>query len=275
MDTPPASQKYEDQKAEVKWPVTLLTPQGPIDGITRSISVSHVNVASESPLPSEGEISLLVKTPENRALHMTGEVVSTAADDSDDDGKISSGVEVKLTSVSEPDKVFLCGIVAHSSENKDVQPEEREEAGSDGSKPASTDPDLEPEITDVNLVVSYKKGGKTVTAEVRRLSSKGCICFTKNPHRPGTAFSLKITNPKSNKSVRVDGSVASRNYFTADKHWGMSITFMNVGEKYTEKLRQILADPKQAPKKSVKSKYLNTFKGFVLDNLSKRGRFGR
>jgi len=50
---------------------------------------------------------------------------------------------------------------------------------------------------------------------------------------------------------------------------------MNVGEKYTEKLRQILADPKQSSKKSVKSKYLDTFKGFVLDNLSKRGRFGR
>ena len=263
METPPASQKCEDQKAEVIWPVTLLTSQGPTDGITSCISVSRVHVASESPLPSEGEISLLVKTPENRALHMTGEVVSTAVDDSDDDGKTSFGVEVKLTSVSESDRVFLCGIVANSFENKDVQPEELEEATSDGSKPASTDPNLEPEISDVNLVVSYKKGGKRVTAEVRRLSAKGCICFTKNPHRPGTAFSLKITNPKSNRSVRVDGSVASRNYFTADKHWGMSITFMNLGEKYTEELRQVLADPKQLSKKSVKSKYLDTFKGFV------------
>jgi hypothetical protein len=270
MDTPSASQKYEDQRAEVKWPVTLLTPQGPIEGITRSISVSHVYLASESPLPSEGEISLLVKTLENRALHMTGEVVSTAADDSDDNGKISFGVEVKLTSVSETDRVFLCGIVAHSSENKDIQQEERKEATSDGSKPASTDSDLEPEIFDLNLVVSYKKGGKMVTAEVRRLSSKGCICFTQNPHRPGTAFSLKITNPKSNKSARVDGSVASRNYFTADKHWGMSINFMNLSEEKKEQLQRVLANPKQAPKKSVKSKYLDTFKGFVLNKLPKK-----
>jgi len=275
MDTPPASQEYEDQRAEVKWPVTLLTPQGPIEGITRSISVSHVHVASESPLPSEGEISLLVKTLENRALHMTGEVVSTAADDSDDNGKISFGVEVKLTSVSETDRVFLCGIVAHSSENKDIQQEERKEATSDGSKPASTDSDLEPEIFDLNLVVSYKKGGKMVTAEVRRLSSKGCICFTKNPHRPGTAFSLKITNPKSNKSARVDGSVASRNYFTADKNWGMSINFLNLSQEKKEQLQQVLADPKQAPKKSVKSKYLGNFKGFVLDKLPKQKRFAR
>ena len=275
MDSPPASQKYEDQKAKVKWPVTLLTPQGPIDGITRSISVSHVNVASESPLPSEGEISLLVKTPENRALHMTGEVVSTAADDSDDDGKISSGVEVKLTSVSETDRVFLCGIVAHSSENKEVQPEEREEAGSDGSKPASTDPDLEPEITDVKLLVSYNKGGKLVTVEVSRFSLKGCVVFTKNPHRLGTAFSLKITNAKSNRSVQVDGSVASRNYFTDDKHWGMSINFMNLSEEKKEQLQQVLADTKQTSKKSVKSKYLDTFKGFVLDKLPKQKRFAR
>jgi hypothetical protein len=84
MDTSPASQKYEDQRAEVKWPVTLLTPHGPIDGTTEYISISRVHVASKSLLPSEGTISLLIKTPNHQALHMIGEVVNTAVNDSDD-----------------------------------------------------------------------------------------------------------------------------------------------------------------------------------------------
>jgi hypothetical protein len=274
MDTSPASQKYEDQRAEVKWPVTLLTPHGPIDGTTEYISISRVHVASKSLLPSEGTISLLIKTPNHQALHMTGEVVNTAVNDSDD-GTTSFGVELQLTSMSDTEKDFLYGIIAGSCEDKTVRPDKRKKITSDVSAPASTDPDFELDISDVKLLVSYNKGGKTVTAEVKRFSSKGCIVFTKNPHRLGTAFSLKITNVKSNRSFKVDGSVASRNYFTDDKHWGMSINFMNLSEEDTEELRQVLADPKQAPKKSVKSKYLDTFKGFVLNKLPKEGRFVR
>jgi len=274
MDTSSASQKYEDQRAEVKWPVTLLTPHGPIDGTTAYISISCVYVVSKFSLPSEGAISLLIKTPNHQALHMTGEVVNTTVNDSDD-GTTSFGVELQLSSMSDNEKEFLCGIIANSCKNKTVRPDKREKIASDVSAPAVTDPDFELDISDVKLLASYNKGGKKVTAEVRRFSSKGCIVFTKNPHRLGTAFSLKITNAKSNRSVQVDGSVASRNYFTDDKHWGMSINFMNLSEEDTEELRQVLANTKQTSKKSVKSKYLDTFKGFVLNKLPKGGRFAR
>jgi hypothetical protein len=274
MDTSSASKKHEDQKAKVKWPVTLLTPHGPIDGTTENISISSVYVASKFSLPSEGAISLLIKTPDHRALHMTGQVVTTTANDSDD-GTTSFGVELQLTSMSDYEKEFLYGIIANSCENKTVRPDKRENIKSDVSAPASTDTDSEADTSDVKLLVSYKKGGKTVTAEVTRFSSKGCIAFTKNPHRLGTVFSLKITNAKSKRSVQVDGSVTSRNYFIDDKRWGMSINFMNLCEEDTEKLRQVLTDQKQSSNKSVKSKYLDTLKGFVLNKLPKEGRFAR
>ena len=266
MDTSSASQKYEGHRAEVRWPVTLLTPHGPIDGTTEYISISRVYVTSKSSLPSEGAVSLLIKTPNRQALHMTGEVVNTAVNDSND-SMISSGVELQLASMSEPDREFLYGIIANSYESKIVRPDEREKIPSDAPVRASTDPDFEMDTSEVKLLVSYNKDGKTVTAEVRRFSPKGCIVFTKNPHRLGTAFSLKITNAKSNRSVQVDGSVASRNYFTDDKHWGMSINFMNLSEEKKEQLQQVLADAKQTSKKSVKSKYLDTLTGFVLNKL--------
>jgi hypothetical protein len=267
MDTSSAaSQKFKDQRVEVKWPVTLLTPHGPIDGTTESISISSVYITSKTSLPLEGTINLLIKTPNHQALHMTGEVVNMALDDSDD-STTSSGVELELTSMSEPDRELLYGIIANSYENKTVRGDKRKKITSDVSAPASTDPDFEIDTSEVKLLVSYNKGGKTVTADVTRFSPKGCIVFTKNPHRLGTAFSLKITNTKSKRSVQVDGSVASRNYFTDDKHWGMSINFMNLSEKDTEELRQVLTDPRKAPKKSVKSKYLDTLTGFVLNKL--------
>jgi hypothetical protein len=266
MDTSSASQIYENQRAEVKWPVTLLTPHGPIDGTTEYISISRVYVASKSSLLSEGAVSLLIKTPNHQTLHMTGEVVNIAANDSDD-GTTLFGVELQLTSMSDNEKEFLYGIIANSCENDIVRPYEGEKITSDVSVPASTAADFELDISDVKLLVSYNKGGKTVTAGVTRFSPKGCIVFTKNPHRLGTAFSMKITNAKSKRSVQVDGSVASRNYFTDDKHWGMSINFMNLSEEDMEELRQVITDQRKAPKKSVKSKYLDTLTGFVRNKL--------
>jgi hypothetical protein len=266
MDTSSASQIYESQRAEVKWPVTLLTSHGPIDGTTEYISISRVCVASKSSLPSEGAVSLLIKTPNNQALHMTGEVVNTVANDSDD-GTTSFGVELQLTSMSDNEKEVLSGIIANSCENQTVRKCEREKITSHVPVPASTAADSELDISDIKLLVSYNKGGKTVTADVTRFSPKGCIVFTKNPHRLGTAFSLKITNTKSKRSVQVDGSVASRNYFPDDKHWGMSINFMNLSKEGMEELRQVFTDQRKAPKKSVKSKYLDTLTGFVLNKL--------
>jgi hypothetical protein len=245
-----------------------MTPHGPIDGTTEYISISRVYVASKSSLPSEGAVSLLIKTPNHQALQMTGEVVNTVANDSDD-GTTSFGVELQLTSMSDNEKEVLCGIIANSYENKTVRPCQREKITSHVPAPASTAADSELDISDLKLLVSYNKGGKTVTADVTRFSPKGCIVYTKNPHGLGTAFSLKITNAKSKRSVQVDGSVASRNYFTDDKHWGMSINFMNLSEEAMEELRQVLTDQRKGPKKSVKSKYLDTLTGFVLNKLLK------
>ena len=63
MATPSAPEERQRQRAEVKWPVTLLTPHGPIEGETEYISLSRVLVVSKTSLPSEGDIALLIQAP--------------------------------------------------------------------------------------------------------------------------------------------------------------------------------------------------------------------
>ena len=98
MATSSASQKYEDQRAEVKWPVTLLTPHGPIEGETEYISLSRVLVASDTSFPSEGDIGLLIKAPNHQALHLSSKVVSATANNSDDSMNYFT-VELQFTGV--------------------------------------------------------------------------------------------------------------------------------------------------------------------------------
>jgi hypothetical protein len=268
MDTSSASQEYEDQIAEVKWPVTLLTPHGPIEGETEYISLSSVLVTSDTSLPSEGDIGLLIKAPNHQPLHLSSMVASTTADNSDDSMNHFT-VELQFTSISETDRDFLSKIIANNNKNKVIRPAQKEKAKSAAPSTSSTDPNPKPDVSDVQLPVSYKSGGKTVKASATRLSPKGCLVLTKKPHRVGTVFSLKITDTESKKSIQLDGSVTGRKRSASKKRWGMSIQFINLTEGDMKKLRQILDNSGKAPEKSIKSKYLDTFMGLVLNKLPK------
>jgi hypothetical protein len=268
MDTSSASQKYKDQRVEVKWPVTLLTPQGPIEGETEYISLSRTLIASDTSLPSEGDISLFIKAPNHQALHLSSKVVSATNNNSDDSVNYFA-VELQFTSISETDRDFLSRIIANNYKNKVIRPAQQKKSTSTVPKTAKTDRNAKPDVSDVQLPASYKSGGKTIKASATRISPKGCLILTKRPHRLGTVFSLKITDTKSKKSIQVDGSVTGRKLSYSKKHWGMLIQFINLTEGNRKKLRQVLADSSEASEKSIKSKYLDTFKGFVLDKLQK------
>jgi hypothetical protein len=268
MATPSASEEPQRQGAEVKWPVTLLTPHGPIEGETEYISLSRVFVISKTSLPSEGDIGLLIQAPNHEALHMTSELVCTKANDSDHNMTCFSA-ELQITYVSEADKEYLCRIIASNRQRITARSVQREKTTPKVPSAASTKANSEPETFAVQLPASYKKGGKTVAANATRFSPKGCLVLTKKPHRVGTVFSLKLTNPISKKSIQVDGLVSLRKRSSANKRWGMLIQFLNLTKRDWEELRQVLADPGQTPKTSIKSKYLDTFRGCVLNILPK------
>ena len=63
--------------------------------------------------------------------------------------------------------------------------------------------------------------------------------------------------------------MTGRKRSASKKRWGMLIQFINLTEGDRKKLRQVLANSSKAPEKSIKSKYLDTFMGFVLNKLPK------
>ena len=268
MATPSVSEKSQHQRAEVKWPVTLLTPHGPIEGETEYISFSRILVFTKTSLPSEGDIGLLIQAPNHGVVHMTSELVCKKAKDSDQSITCFS-VELQITYVSEADKEFLSRIIGGNRQRTIARPVQRVKTTPQLPAKARTRPDSESDTLNIQLPASYQKGGKTVAAHATRFSPKGCLVLTKKPHRVGTVFSLRISNPKSKKSIQVDGLVSLRKLSSANKRWGMLIQYLNLTQKGREELRQLLADPGQIPKTSAKSKYLDTFRGFVLNILPK------
>ena len=110
----------------------------------------------------------------------------------------------------------------------------------------------------VQLPVFYNKGGRQVKANGTRLSPKGCVVYTKSPHDCGTSFSLKITNPQSDKSIQVDSSVIMRKRFDAANRWSMKVRFLNLSEGERDEIRQILDDATAVSQSATDSRYLKT-----------------
>ena len=111
---------------------------------------------------------------------------------------------------------------------------------------------------EVQLPVFYNKGGRRVEANGTRFSSKGCVIYTNIPHNCGTSFSLRITNPHSNKTLQVDSSVILKKRFDSAKKWGMVVRFMNLTTNEKDEIHEILSRAPAIPKAASESKYLKT-----------------
>ena len=116
----------------------------------------------------------------------------------------------------------------------------------------------------VKLPVFYNKGGREVEAYGTRFSAKGCVIYTGTPQNCGTSFSLKISNPHTNKTVQVDSSVIMRKRFQNARKWGMVVKFINMTEADRDKVGQIVAQAASIPKPPSQSKYLKTPIGQVI-----------
>ena len=111
---------------------------------------------------------------------------------------------------------------------------------------------------EIQLPVSYNKGGRRVAANGTRFSPKGCVIYTNTPHNCGTSFSLRITNPHSNKTIQVDSSVILKKRFDSAKKWGMVVRFMNLTTNERDEIHEILSRAPAMPKAATESKYLKT-----------------
>lgn len=84
------------------------------------------------------------------------------------------------------------------------------------------------------LPAYYGKEGRTVGAPGNRFSETGCAVLPKTPHPSGITFSVKITNPRTKRSLRVDGSVILGN------KGGRVVRCLNLNKREKEQLQQLL-----------------------------------
>jgi hypothetical protein len=239
MDTLTSPGAHQLYGVDVRWPITLVTAQGRIDGETQTITPRGMLISSLQPPPMEGSFEVLVKVPGGKTLSAIAKSIWTDIA-SVDDGTVRLGTEIEFSSISDSDRQFLQSIIARHRQQKTL-------AGAAGIPPSTPLRQSGSEAKDgaarrvrVEIPVSYNQGGKSVQARVIHLSTRGCLVFSKKPPPSGGVFSLKLHNPLTRDLIQVDSWIIQCQHFPESKHWGTMLRFMHLSAEQREEIRKIL-----------------------------------
>jgi hypothetical protein len=100
------SERREYPRAEAKWPVTLITPEGQIEGEIENFTPKGLFVSCAEVPPSEGILRLVIKVPGRPTMNVAGKVIwSTIIDTTESGARL--GVGIQLTEISDSDLKVL------------------------------------------------------------------------------------------------------------------------------------------------------------------------
>jgi Tfp pilus assembly protein PilZ len=100
------SERREYPRAQAKWPVTLITPEGQIEGEIENFTPKGLFVSCAEVPPSEGIIRLVIKVPGRPTMNVAGKVIwSTIIDTTESGARL--GVGIQFTEISESDLKIL------------------------------------------------------------------------------------------------------------------------------------------------------------------------
>jgi len=240
MNTSTSAGAHQPLGVDVRWPVTLVTAQGQIEGEAQAITSRGMLISCLQAPPMEGSFQVLVKVPNRQTLSAIGKSVWTSIAGVDK-GVVRLGTEIEFSSISDGDRQFLQGIIARHYQQKIL-------AGAAGT---TSSPTLRPHGVQakdraaqgvrVKFPVYYNQGGKSVEACGTNLSSQGCVIFSKKRPPTGGMFSLKIHNPYTGRLIQVDCSIIQCKHLFESKHWGTMLRFMHLTEERREEIRKIMA----------------------------------
>ena len=100
------SERREYPRAEVKWAVTLITPEVQIEGEIENFTLKGLFVSCGEVPPSEGILRLVIKMPGRATMNVAGKVIWSTIIDATESGT-RLGVGIQFTEISKSDLKVL------------------------------------------------------------------------------------------------------------------------------------------------------------------------
>ena len=107
-------------RAQVKWPVTMNTDEGPADGVITNINNNGAFIRCRKPLRLTETCKLTIESSERQIQDVLAEVVWTNIYGPDDD-LTPRGMGVQFTGLPEAEQKFLRGLIRMIKEKRSVE----------------------------------------------------------------------------------------------------------------------------------------------------------
>ena len=115
MNSPTFVQKREHSRVPVSWPVTMVTPEGDIDGIIENISAGGAYIRCGTPLLQKDLFILSILSQDREHSWIGAEVVWLDIPLSTDSDVIPIGLGVRFTNITTEDLQFVSNVVSELS----------------------------------------------------------------------------------------------------------------------------------------------------------------
>jgi len=93
-------------RAQVRWPVTMLTSQAKVEGEIKNISSKGAFVSCKDLPPLEDGFVMVINAPDHKTMNLNGKIVwSTVVESAEGDSQF--GIGVQFTRMTADDSQFL------------------------------------------------------------------------------------------------------------------------------------------------------------------------
>ena len=93
-------------RAQVRWPVTMLTTQAKVEGEIKNISSKGAFVSCKDLPPLEDGFVMVINAPDHKTMNLNGKIVwSTVVESAEGDSQF--GIGVQFTRMTADDSQFL------------------------------------------------------------------------------------------------------------------------------------------------------------------------
>lgn len=115
-------EKRRHPRIPVRWPVTIITEKGTIEGESRNITVAGVFVHCQEEIHENEVHQIIIKIPKQESILVKGEVVWSNFDSMEETSSYR-GMGFSFIKISDEDRVILSDVISRyikSQENKET-----------------------------------------------------------------------------------------------------------------------------------------------------------
>ncbi len=112
-----AVESLGEPRVEIKWPVTMLTPQSQIEGEMENISPTGGFISSREVPPLGANFFIIIRPPDRQTMSVVGKVICSKTFKSRE-GDSTHRVDVQFTNITVGDYQYLSNLVAKHYRNK-------------------------------------------------------------------------------------------------------------------------------------------------------------